>query len=314
MRAPPRSRPRSPSALHPALKKLALLSPLVLLCRAVHLDVHVPLPTGCVKYHALLANRLLRQASDSQPPPPSQSDGSKEGERAPSEEINLFSAHTPHVTLYLADFDLEEEGQEVNVSDADKSLNQTKVNAFLDAISSLNFTDVAAGLDCPLSLAEDTPASPRYAVVGPYTVLSVENTPCLRTLSAALFRALSSYLRRPVAVPSWVASLAEPERSAAIFRSRTYGSPNVLEGFEPHVTVGYDDVKLGIDANWRVDVMERWDEAYRAASETCADKVEGIALGKNGVGGTVLADSRMGYWDLGGKSKTEAPKGAKASG
>ena len=39
------------------------------------------------------------------------------------------------------------------------------------------------------------------------------------------------------------------------------------------------------------------------------DEVEGIALGKTGVGGTVLANSRMWYWKLvagtGKKSKRE---------
>ena len=45
--------------------------------------------------------------------------------------------------------------------------------------------------------------------------------------------------------------------------------------------------------------MKEWEQQYEHASATCIDEVEGIALGKTGLGGTVLTNSRMGYWDLG---------------
>ena len=38
----------------------------------------------------------------------------------------------------------------------------------------------------------------------------------------------------------WAAQLPEPVCSAVINRSQQYGSPYVLEGFHPHVTVGFD--------------------------------------------------------------------------
>mmetsp|Transcript_38298 Transcript_38298/g.92378 ORF Transcript_38298/g.92378 Transcript_38298/m.92378 type:complete len:364 (+) Transcript_38298:112-1203(+) len=312
-------------------------------CHSIFLDIHVPLPQGCLKYHALLANRLLRGAS--RPPPPARSENGEEEEDAltrPSEEVNLFSDHTPHVTLYLADFDLEaddedDDAQEPSsggsadnaVSTKAGALNQTKVDAFLDAISSLNLTGIIDGWECPLSLSEDPSTSVYYTVNGAYTMLPIKVTPCLQTLSTTLLRSLQSHLRYPIAVPIWVGELPEPARSAAIYRSREYGSPNVLEGFEPHVTVGFDpsgsksDSSPGTDGGefaaregglsvanqaglqWRDDSMKQWNDAFVQVRETCVDEVQGIALGKTGVGGTVLANSRMGYWHLTHETKSD---------
>ena len=44
--------------------------------------------------------------------------------------------------------------------------------------------------------------------------------------------------------------------------------------------------------------MSQWSEMYNQGSATCVDEVEGIALGKTGLGGTGLVNSRMGYWNL----------------
>ena len=331
-----------------------LLTPVVV--QSIHLDIHVPLPPkGCLKYHALLSNRMLRRASSSQ------SSGGRHNATGGggTEEVNLFVDHDPHVTLYLANFDLEaadkaSSPKEANslvgdavptvTSDLSSALNQTRLAEFKAAISSLNFTQIlhSNGLqNCPLSLAKDPVSNSYYNINGAYTMLNIENTQCLRTLSNSILHSLQSFLTRPIIVPDWVTSLPEPARSAAIYRARTFGSPCVLEGFMPHVTVGYDpsitspkfaslaiadwgegDTTTGDEAHsqliqlrgqttttdgdapnmqWRIDTMKEWEQQYEHASATCIDEVEGIALGKTGVGGTVLTTSRMGYWDLGVK-------------
>ena len=307
--------------------------PLPLPCLSIRLDVHVPLPPdGCVTYHALLANRMLREASND------------------TEVVDLFGNHAPHVTLYLADFDLESDDDVVDdvdgettsgwggattsdddrdgvvvvvvVEEEDASLNRTKVDSFLEAISSIDLGDIVASAGCRLSLSMDQSSTSSedgayYTINGDYTMIRIKNTDCLRHLSDALLRSLNSYLRRPVIVPSWVADLPEPERSAGIYRSREYGSPNVLDGFVPHVTVGFDpttttdanantttDAATGssdssIRRRWRIEAMERWsDEFGRVPIGACADDARGIAVGVSSVGGTVLANSRMGYWEF----------------
>ena len=90
-----------------------------------------------------------------------------------------------------------------------------------------------------------------YTINGDYTMPPLKNTDCLRDLSTALLRSLKLYLRRPAIVPSWVACLPEPERSAGIYRCREYGSPNVLDGFVPHVTVGFDPPATTTTSNAR---------------------------------------------------------------
>ena len=149
---------------------------------------------------------------------------------------------------------------------------------------------------------DDSHSSPYYVINGDYTMLRIRYSDCLRSISDALLGALKSHVRRPVIVPSWLASMPEPYRSMGIYRCREYGSPNVLDGFVPHVTVGYDPANAsssmssssltaetktdrgdGVDGRdnnattydddgrtkrrrdlmrWRIDAMERWGRMY----------------------------------------------------
>ncbi len=299
-----------------ALFAVLTLLMLPLSCQSVHLDIHIPLPDGCLKYYTLLANRLLRQASRPI------SSGSTDLPPA-IEEVNLFSLHTPHITLYLADFDLEIANISVQDDTGAIRLNNTKVAAFLNDISHLNFTEIISGMECTLSYFSKGASNTFYVINGAFTMLPIEKTPCLQMLSDTVLYTMKSYLRQPVAVPEWVAQLPEPTRSESIYRSREYGSPNVLEGFDPHVTVGFDPPIFSLTSSqhvWsssqspilesdgqanilqrRSEAMNQWNDLYGQAvsSENCVNDALGIALGKVGVGGTVLADSIMGYWDIG---------------
>ncbi|KAL7497653.1 hypothetical protein ACHAWT_005672 [Skeletonema menzelii] len=282
--------------MRPSLTAI-LLHLTILASHAIYLDIHVPLSydDDCLMTQTLRANELLRSYSSSQ--------------NSDSEQVDLFSKHTPHITLFLADFDLELHGG--NYVENDRSLaqlNVTKVNSFLETISTkINLTQVVQGMDCTLSLQslmehnDDSNNSKKfYTVNGSFTMLNVKNTPCLKALSNAVVVPLESFVKRPVIVPSWVASLKEPERSAAIYRSRKYGSPNVFEGFTPHLTVGFDPSTKGADTAWREDAMEQWNEGFTLLmrNDGCRSSVKGVAVARNGIGGTVLANSRMRYWNV----------------
>ena len=279
------------------------------LCQSIYLDIHVPLPQrGCLEYQALLANRLLRSSSTRPVSSPTQTDSDGASSSTLSEQVDLFNKHTPHITLYLANFDLEVNNnnnalqQESDGTDdhIKLQLNKTKVNEFKETISSLNFTDILIGLqNCHLSFKSTANDDIFYNINGSYTMLPIELTPCLQTLSTVLLHALQSHLHHPIQVPSWVANMDEPERSKAIYRTRQYGSPNVLYAYVPHVTVGYDPSISSLTSQWRVDKMNEWNSLYKQERETCIDDVQGIALGMTSVGGTVLANSRMGYWNVG---------------
>jgi len=291
------------------ITSLLLLFPL---CQSIYLDIHVPLPQrGCLEYQALFANRLLR--SSTRPVSLStQSDVRTDGASSSttsSEQVDLFNKHTPHITLYLANFDLElNNNNALHQQEADGTdnhhiklqLNETKVNQFKQTISSLNFTNILIGLqNCHLSFKSTANDDIFYNINGSYTMLPIELTPCLQTLSNSLLHALQSHLHHPIEVPSWVANMDEPQRSKAIYRTRQYGSPNVLEAYVPHVTVGYDPSISRITSQWKVGKMNEWNNLYKQEREHCIDGVQGIALGMTSVGGTVLANSRMGYWHVG---------------
>lgn len=366
--------------------------------QAIHLDVHIPLPNGCLMAQALRANLLLKDIGHTPPPQrrePNSHEKDDESTTVPEdsqalmeEQVDLFMRHTPHITLYLADFDLDK--AVVNSTDAAgvrDELNHTRVDALLKTISSINFTDIVNVSECPLSFttASNDQSSPKqsdeyfslntdqyYIINGDYIMLPVKNTPCLQTLSDALLEPLQQYLKHPIEIPSWVDSLPEPKRSEKISATMRYGSPNVLGGFEPHVTVGYDpsavasnsraaacpsgqcldytgtcqtEVNCFADpcdmmecvapkvcrANYcggcnasceqvntekndentvelstneetslqmRVEAMQQWNDDYQLIHEGCVDQVEGIAVGRNGIGGTVITGSRMKYWSL----------------
>jgi len=303
--------------MRPSLAALLLHLTIIAISHAIYLDIHVPLPNDddCLMTQTLRANELLRSYSSNQ-------------KKYDSEEVDLFSRHVPHITLFLADFDLEIDDGNALEDESLSQLNVTKVDSFLAAISTINFTQVIQGLDCTLSLStqsfiehnDDSNNKDKfYTINGAFTMLNVQNTPCLKALSSAILDPVESFVKRPIIVPSWAASLPEPERSAAIYRSRKYGSPNVKEGFSPHLTVGFDDPSRGsaagatyhhysshADVNsdtsmqWREDAMEQWNEGFALLmNDGCSSEVKRIAVGRNGIGGTVLANSRMRYWKVG---------------
>ena len=88
---------------------------------------------------------------------------------------------------------------------------------------------------------------------------------------------------------------------AAINRVEKYGSPNVKDGFSPHITVGYDTESIeafqAVQTS-KIEVMDQWNSLYKPVQNECVDEARAIALGRNGEGGTVLANARMGYWKL----------------
>jgi hypothetical protein len=314
---------RDTPAIGPLRQALPLLLLLLLLAQsshAIHLDIHIPLlqsngsDDDCLTTETLRANELLRSHSRA-----------AAADSPITEQIDLFTTHTPHITLFLADFDLES-------NDDGGGVDETKLGHFLEAISALNFTHILRGLQCTLSLTNESLVVPPddygeddgsnnshrddhkfYTINGDYTMLRVQNTLCLRALSAAVLGAARAFVKHPVVVPSWAASLAEPQRSAAIYRSRAYGSPSVLEGFLPHLTVGFDSAEAKENDElprmpWRIDAMEQWNDGVvqmlrrrpppPSLLHGCSSKIEGIAVGRNSVGGTVLANSRMKYWSL----------------
>jgi len=188
--------------MRPSLAALLLHLTIIAISHAIYLDIHVPLPNDdCLMTQTLRANELLRSYSSNQ--------------NYDSEQVDLFSRHVPHITLFLADFDLGLDDSNAAEDESLSQLNVTKVDSFLAAISTINFTQVIQGLDCTLSLStqsfivehnDDSNNNDKfYTINGAFTMLNVQNTPCLKALSSAILDPVESFVKRPI-VPSWAAS------------------------------------------------------------------------------------------------------------
>jgi len=122
--------------------------------------------------------------------------------------------------------------------------------------------------------------------------LNVSLTPCLQYYSDSIVNATYMYAQPNQTAPSWVSSLPEPERSEKIKDVALYGSPNVFNQFQPHVTVGWASDAAAVEA-----------AVASMASGSVLPVVSGfssqlVAMGTVGPHGTVLQHKDYGIWNV----------------
>eukprot|EP00128_Syssomonas_multiformis_P006464 Colp12_sorted_trinity150504_noHs@27377 len=128
-----------------------------------------------------------------------------------------FQKFQPHVTLYLTTFS------------KDATVELSKV-----------VCQVAATAEACLVELEE-----RATLNGTYAFWNVQNNLCIQRLSDRILSNTLSYTSANKTVPAWVQDLPEPQRSDLTKKSKLFGSPGVLDGFQPHVTIGYDQTSDG---------------------------------------------------------------------
>lgn len=214
--------------------------------QAVLLNVHLPLHTVknsselCPYTHSLRANLFLKQAFPS------------------TEEIAFMRVNSPHLTLFLAEFDVEIDGN---------------VTSLLNAVQSA----IQDHRPCEVHW----PTAP--VVHGAYAMYPIQTTKCLRSLSSQLVRALQPYITRPQPIPDWVKGLPLLKKLQKLYLIKKFGSPNVFGGYDPHVTVGYDETTTPEE---RLTILERAVADIHDGS--CRATLTNVAVAKVGVGGSVL--------------------------
>ncbi|KAI2509960.1 2'-5' RNA ligase superfamily [Fragilaria crotonensis] len=229
-----------------------LLLPCCRLVLSLQLNIHLPLTKvnnswafdKCPYNAALEANLALRRVSE-------------------TEQIDFFSHHTPHVTLFLSDFD---------VQGSNESLVLEEITSVLQQVLS-NHSQVM----CEVSW----PDRDSFFVAGPYSMYAVPRKDCLQSLSDDVVRALNPYIRKPQEIPPWVYTLPLLQRWRKIYMISKYGSPNVFGEYEPHITVGYDEVA---SVQTRTDALGNIDSPQLS----CQGLITHVAIAKVGVGGSVL--------------------------
>ena len=240
---------------------------------AVLLDIHLPLksPTNewqqeCPYSQALESNRILRHYF------------AQTGER-----VDFFTPlHIPHVTLYQAEFDLEKDN---STGTNGTEIDPAKLDVFLDTLSDMSLAGALPQCEVVLD--------PPEIVFGAYTQWPVQASDCLQMLSDSIVDELNKFIKRPPTIPDWVWTLPEPQRSRKLEMIRRYGSPNVYSEFQPHVTVGYDATTPtnSTAKRARERVMNRIADMM---PKPCGGMIRTGAVGKVGIGGTVLAGGKVG--------------------
>jgi len=273
--------------MHPVLKLPLLLCLILLLgitttffvdvADAVLLDIHLPLKSRtnewqqeCPYSQALESNRILRHYFKD------------------TERVDFFTPlHIPHVTLYQVEFDLEKENNNSTATSDNNGtdIDPTKLESFLNKLYNMSW----AGALPQCEVVLDPPA----IVFGAYTQWPVQASDCLQILSDSVVDELYTFIKRPPIIPDWVRTLPEPQRSRKLDMIQRYGSPNVYSEFQPHVTVGYDATTPTNNNTRRVRVRAM-NRIANVMPQPCGGMIRAGAVAVVGVGGTVLADGRVG--------------------
>jgi hypothetical protein len=125
-------------------------------------------------------------------------------------EVDFQRLHTPHVTLYLTEWQCEIEPEEVCK------------DPLIDALSGALYA-ISASI-CTVTLGQPFAS-------GNFAMLNVSLSPCLQQASDTVVKGTYQLAVANQSVPSWVDHLPEPVRSEKIAMIRKYGSPNVsVEG------------------------------------------------------------------------------------
>ena len=243
---------------------------------AVLLDIHLPLksPTNewqqeCPYSQALESNRILQHYWPG------------------SERVDFFTPlHSPHVTLYQAEFDLEKENNFTATTPDAAEIDSTKLEVFLDTLYNMSSAGVLP--QCEVAL------KPPAIVLGAYTHWPVQPSDCLQVLSDSIVDELYKFIKRPPIVPEWVWALPEPQRIRKLKMIQRYGSPNVMDEFEPHVTVGYD-VTASTNNDTRRARIRAMNRIATGMPKPCGGSIRIAAVARVGIGGTVLADNKIGH-------------------
>eukprot|EP00742_Colponemidia_sp_Colp-10_P000824 GILJ01000894.1.p1 GENE.GILJ01000894.1~~GILJ01000894.1.p1 ORF type:complete len:265 (-),score=37.32 GILJ01000894.1:304-1098(-) len=172
------------------------------------------------------------------------------GKTLKNNRLDFDGTNDPHVTLYLTNF----------VTDRLQEL-AARVGAVVKKLGS-----------CSMEMD-------KLVVQGAYGMWNLKVTECLRQYSDEIVLATSDLVdaQSKNYIPAWVKALPEPLRSKKIDMIHKYGSPNVFESFEPHLTLAYD-------------TTEPLDSAFASlhVSSALSFPAEMLALGSVGVGGSVL--------------------------
>jgi len=176
---------------------------------------------------------------------------------APHNEVD-FRLTIPHITLYLTEY------VSANISDVVTTLN--------GVIPKLAKKIGSCRIDFGKPFAQ-----------GQYYMWRTEVPDCMQQIADNLTMELAKYRNVDQEVPDWVLTLPEPMRSERIALVHQYGSPNVFNYFDPHLTLAWSDQ----------DDLTKLDQLNYPRFSFMVDQ---IGLGVVGDHGTVIRGKDVAQW------------------
>jgi len=228
--------------------QISILLSLLTTIAATYVDIHLPVLSNAYT-QVLQANQLLNQQLN-------------------NTEIN-FQTSIPHVTLYLTSFTCPENDDNQD----DDCITQLK-----NAVSGITYG--LASEFCSLTLSDPFAA-------GTYLMLNVSLSSCLQRYSDTLVNTTYQLSQPNQTAPSWVHTLPEPERDEKLHDIALYGSPNVFNQFQPHVTIA-----------WSSDTNAIKKAAAALTFNPITYQSNVLGLGSVGNHGTVLRNDDYGLYNL----------------
>ena len=258
---------------------------------AILLDIHLPLvanETSCIYQIVFEANQQLNQYSvsyhtdekinfaNNNDDDDDSDDGESDINNQPMDR-NGSKQQIPHVTLFLTDFDLEESEEDQN------SMNQTLLDNFLDTIRSSFCHEISDGLHYNIQI-EKPIVNSQYAMYQTIRYQEIQN------LSNVIVNNTQSFVTQNQSIPDWIHNIQDEEKKyKKIHYIEKYGSPNVYDEFDPHVTCGYDssstEDKKEIVHN-RFSILNN----INNLTPKCGGWIKEVRIGKVGNYGTVVGE------------------------
>mmetsp|Transcript_262 Transcript_262/g.484 ORF Transcript_262/g.484 Transcript_262/m.484 type:complete len:274 (+) Transcript_262:3-824(+) len=176
--------------------------------------------------------------------------------RDQSLEINFKNHQDPHVTLLLTQFKYK------------------SIENVIDVVKGLAY-DYLEKVKCQVTLKKMNIMKNK----GKYAMWDAIESDCLQSFCDIAVEKLKPFVSDSAYsfIPDWVKKLGEDKREKKIKMIKKWGSPNVFEEYDPHITLGYDNNTEAI-----------YNAAKNITVEPCSFMVTHVGVANVGAGGSVL--------------------------
>ena len=310
--------------MQPNILLILVISIFIQSSYSIQLDIHIPLNanrTSCVYQLAMRANYNLNRFSlehgtheEIQFVDVNDEDNDDDDDNDNNDD---HSHHPiPHVTLFLTDFHLEKNNNHHQTNNDINNLNQTLLDEFINTIQSSICSIITSKLYNKKSSSLSSFSLQHFNMNNKYNNIQIQN-PIINShyamyqiinkytihqLSNIIVQNTNKFIYFNQSIPDWIYDITnETLRNKKIMYVKKYGSPNVYDEYNPHVTIGYDDDNDDDNDNNNHD----WDiekERFRILNELewndCNGYMDEIRIGLVGDHGTVLSGDPIASFHL----------------